>query len=596
MNTEQIYYSRLKELQQQLDRYKKKRKRLGWLRLITFLGAILIFFIFLEINILGATAVALVLLILFLRITLMDISNLKKLQFVTQLIQINEEEISSLNGDFDKLEEGGIFKDPEHPYSGDLDIFGRHSLFQMVNRTTTTLSAKLLADWLKAPASQAIISERQNAVKMLAPEMKWRQELQAVGRHKNIHRSDFQQIKIWAESNPSAEPVRKWTFITTGALLLTTLFVTLAAVGVWSWQVLWISLIVHAGVTWRLGKIIGPHYQLLSRTLPAMEAFGQRLFMITTKDFGDTRLQNLKEKCYIGEQPASRSIQKLKSILGRLDIRNNPLVHFPLNLVFFWDWHQYRQLRNLHRQVHDKIPVWIAVFSEMEALCSFANLAFNNPGWSFPKVKDTYFTFECQEMGHPLIQERKRVCNDAVLNGKGRMMLITGSNMAGKSTFLRTVGVNIVLAMAGAPVCAKYMSVSVVKLISSMRIADNLEENISTFYAELKKLERIIVRAKQHDNTLLLLDEILRGTNSNDRHTGSRALIRQLLQDQAVGILATHDLALTNMAEQYPERIMNYHFDVQVKEEELFFDYKLKAGICTSMNASLLMRKIGIDV
>ncbi len=596
MNTDQFYRSRLKELHRQREHHKKKRKRLGLMRLITFLAAILLFFILLEISTIGAIGAAAVFLTAFLATTLTDIRNLKELQFIEQLIHINEEEIGALNGNFEPFEDGAIFKDAAHPYTEDLDIFGKHSLFQMINRTTTTLSAKLLAEWLRSAASHEVILQRQSAVQALAPEVRWRQELQAAGRHKNIHRSDFQQIRIWGDSTPPAEPIRKWSFITTTALLLTTLFLVLAATGILSWQVLWISLIVHSWAVWRIGKIISPHYHLLSHTIPALTAFEQRLSMITTKGFEDARLVSLQKECFYEAQPASQFIEKLKKILGRFDLRHNPLVHFPLNLMFFWDWHQYRQLFHLHRQIHGKISHWIAAFSEMEALSSLANLSFNNPDWCFPLIKASYFTFRSRELGHPLIREKKRVCNDVALHGQGKMMLITGSNMAGKSTFLRTVGVNVVLAMAGAPVCAKYMEVSIVNVISSMRIADNLEENISTFYAELKKLECIIKRSKKHENNLLLLDEILRGTNSNDRHTGSRALIRQLLQEDAVGILATHDLALTDMAAQYPRGVINYYFDVQVREEKLFFDYQLKTGVCTSMNASLLMRKIGIDV
>lgn len=223
-------------------------------------------------------------------------------------------------------------------------------------------------------------------------------------------------------------------------------------------------------------------------------------------------------------------------------------------------------------------------------------MAFNHPGWCFPEISEDFFTLSAVSLGHPLLKDTGRVPNDAVLEGTGKVMLVTGSNMAGKSTFLRTVGVNIVLAMAGSVVCAEKMTVSPTKIITSMRIADNMEENISTFYAELKKLEMILQQVRAHEKVFLLLDEILRGTNSHDRHAGSGAVIRQFLREDAVAILATHDLELTDMAKEFPGQVLNYHFDVQVRDEELYFDYKLKDGICTSMNASLLMRKIGIDV
>jgi len=201
-----------------------------------------------------------------------------------------------------------------------------------------------------------------------------------------------------------------------------------------------------------------------------------------------------------------------------------------------------------------------------------------------------------KEMGHPLIPVEKRVNNSFTVKENQQLSLITGSNMAGKSTFLRSAGINVVLAMMGSPVCAAELIVSNMRVISSMRVSDNLEENTSTFYAELKKLKQIIDAVKKHEKVFLLLDEILRGTNSADRHTGSKAFIKQLVKEKAFALVATHDLELTKLAEEFPADIHNYHFDVQVKGDELYFDYVLKEGICQSMNASLLMKKIGIEL
>jgi len=234
--------------------------------------------------------------------------------------------------------------------------------------------------------------------------------------------------------------------------------------------------------------------------------------------------------------------------------------------------------------------------TDIDLLNSISTFSFNHGSYSFPFVDDRHFHLEAKELGHPLIQEDKRVNNDVETSGQGQIMLITGSNMAGKSTFLRSVGVNTILAMMGSPVCAKSFSVSFVHVISSMRIADNLAENTSTFYAELKKLKNIIDKVNKKEKLLILMDEILRGTNSYDRHAGSEALIEQMIQQDAVALVATHDVELGSLETKYPSSIHNYHFDVQVKGEELYFDFKLKRGICQSMNASILMRKIGIHL
>jgi DNA mismatch repair ATPase MutS len=239
---------------------------------------------------------------------------------------------------------------------------------------------------------------------------------------------------------------------------------------------------------------------------------------------------------------------------------------------------------------------WFHTLGAFEALNSFATIHFNNPGWCFPSLQEAHFFLESTELGHPLIHKEKRVNNFIKMEERGELMLVTGSNMAGKSTYLRSVGVNVVLAMAGAPVCAAAFRLSPVQLISSMRIADNLEESTSTFYAELKKLKSVIERVNNDEKVFILLDEILRGTNSLDRHTGSEALIKQLIKHNAAGIIATHDLALADIKNEFPGNILNYHFDVQVNNDELYFDYKLKPGVCTSLNASILMKKIGIEL
>ena len=253
-------------------------------------------------------------------------------------------------------------------------------------------------------------------------------------------------------------------------------------------------------------------------------------------------------------------------------------------------------LNEWRRRNRDHLATWFSLVAEMEVLASLSAIRFNEPNWAFPKFNPKPFTFRSKDLGHPLIPAEQRVSSDFDLEGQGKIALVTGSNMAGKSTFLRSLGVNTVLAQMGSPVCARELILSPVHLMSSMRIADNLAENTSTFYAELKKLKTIIEAVRRHEPLFILLDEILRGTNSRDRHTGSEALIQQLIREHAVAVIATHDLALARLEEQFPGVVENYHFDVQVEGEELYFDYRLKHGVCTSLNASILMKKIGIEL
>ncbi|MBK5270628.1 MAG: DNA mismatch repair protein MutS, partial [Bacteroidia bacterium] len=290
------------------------------------------------------------------------------------------------------------------------------------------------------------------------------------------------------------------------------------------------------------------------------------------------------------------TIKKLKNILERFDYRLNPVVHIPLNTFLLWDLHQMMMLEKWKADNKQNISAWFNALANIEALISIATLSFNHPNWSFPVLSNEESVFVADDLGHPLIAPEKCVTNSFSTTGEKQLNLITGSNMAGKSTFLRSIGVNMVFAMMGAPTCSSQLKVSPMKVISSMRVNDNLEENTSTFYAELKKLKEIIDAVNNKEKVFLLLDEILRGTNSADRHTGSIALIKQLLRQNASGLIATHDLELAKLSDEFPASLHNYHFDVQVKGEELYFDYKIKKGICTSMNASLLMKKIGIDL
>ena len=318
--------------------------------------------------------------------------------------------------------------------------------------------------------------------------------------------------------------------------------------------------------------------------------------LIEKINFNSTYLQDLQIQFRQQNGKASVQLHQLKKILERLDMRFNIVVFIPLNILLQWDLQQVVALEKWKRHNHKKVMAWFTALGEFEAVSSLATLSFNHPGWCFPVFKEAHFFIEGKEIGHPLIQPGKCVTNPVKIEQAGELMLVTGSNMAGKSTYLRSIGINTILAMAGAPVCATYFCLSPVQIISSMRIADNLEENTSTFYAELKKLKTIIEKVNKNDKIFILLDEILRGTNSFDRHTGSAALIKQLIKHNAACMIATHDVELAKMKEENPRNIFNYHFDAQVNKEELYFDYKLKEGICTSLNASILMKKIGIEL
>jgi len=334
-------------------------------------------------------------------------------------------------------------------------------------------------------------------------------------------------------------------------------------------------------------------HQQISHKVQFISTYSELIGLVTGAKFSSSYLAALRG-CFV-ETDALQQIRALQNRIKKLDYRLN-MAYIPLNILFFFDYRHLVWLEQWRTGAGQKLPEWFDAMARIEALSSFANMLHNHPNRVLPGIIDEYFTLETENMGHPLILEKERVCNDFSLNGAGQIAIVTGSNMSGKSTFERSIGVNMTLALAGAPVCASAFTVTNCQLYTYMRIADNLEEHTSSFYAELKRLKRLIDITKNGQQVFFLLDEVLRGTNSRDRQIGSMALIRQLVGQKVSGIIATHDLALGELEQELPHHVRNSHFDVQINGEDMSFDYKLHQGICTSLNASILMKKIGIEV
>ena len=533
---------------------------------------------------------------IFLFILAKHLNNNDAIKNIYLVININETEIEVLNHHFTHLHDGEAFKPEDHYYANDLDIFGRSSLYQYINRCNSEQGKKTIAYWLLNPSSTQIISDRQEAIKELATKTEWRQQLQAHGMAHSITLDTENKIESWIEEPLQFLVKFHWRLLRfiLPAISFTLLILHLA--DIIPSNVFYPSIILMLAISLGISRMITPEYTRLNKIASQLETLSDSVAWIEKENFKSQLLRELRSKYIDKDTSSSHHIKKLKSILDRTDIRLNPLVFIPLNTFLFWDLQQILILENWKRENKQHIGDWFHSLAEMETLSCLGNLSFNHPDWTFPSISEQHGTVIADSLGHPLIPKDKLVTNSFSTKGNEGLNLITGSNMAGKSTFLRSVGVNLVLAMMGSAVHARAMTVSNMKVISSMRVSDNLEENTSTFYAELKKLKEVIDAVYRNDEVFLLLDEILRGTNSADRHTGSKALIKQLIQHNAVGLIATHDLELAKLANEFPARLHNYHFDVQVSDGELYFDYKLKKGICTSMNASLLMKKIGIEI
>lgn len=326
-----------------------------------------------------------------------------------------------------------------------------------------------------------------------------------------------------------------------------------------------------------------------------LHSYHQLIENVESKEFKSSYLLDLKSAFYREHNKASQSILKLRKILEFLNGRANWFYLF-FNIFLMFDLHLLMMLESWKSHNQKSVEKWFDAVGKLEALSSLAGFAYSNDSYCFPEIKTEPFILSSISLGHPLIHSEERVTNDFSIEGKGSIALITGSNMSGKSTFLRTVGVNMVLAYSGAPVCAKKMSVSLFQLFTSMRTEDNLEEHISSFYAELKRIEQLLTILDKNDRPVFfMLDEILKGTNSQDRHAGAEALIRQLADKQVVGFVSTHDLALGKLANELTG-LTNYSFNSTIEENKIKFNYKLEDGLCHSFNASKLMQQIGIKL
>jgi hypothetical protein len=594
--THEWYNNRIDELNLLNKSLQKKRSLLGWSRFFAVSIAFILLWQLWFAGILIAIGAFVVMMAVFLLLVSVDLNNGQKIYNTKRLISINENELKTLAHDFLSFPGGATLKPADHDYANDLDIFGTASLYQYINRTESEQGGALLGDWLLHPATNIVILERQAAVKELIPMGEWRQQLQSHGMETRITVATGTRIHNWLEQSPNFIGKPKWEILRWLLPIVAVTAIVLYATGIIAASLFSFLVLFFFAVSSYISKLVTPAYTQLNKISAEVQTMSGSLGEIEKVSFKSSLLNQLQKRAYHEKEKGSAILKKLRMILDRMDFRLNPIVFVPLNTFFFWDLQQAFALESWKKKYHTSMEGWISSLAEMETLSSFANLAFNNPAWPFPTLTTADGVFKAMDLGHPLIAVEKRVTSSFDTETLAQISLITGSNMAGKSTFLRSVGINMVLAMSGAPVCATAMTLSNMKVMSSMRITDNLEESTSTFYAELKKLKTIIDAVNRKEKLMLLLDEILRGTNSADRHTGSAALVRQLIKHDAVGLIATHDLELASLEKDYPSHIHNYHFDVQVSGEELFFDYKLKQGVCTSMNASLLMKKIGIEI
>lgn len=511
------------------------------------------------------------------------------------LVTVNKEEILRLNNKFHDFEAGNNYFEEHHPYTYDLDIFGKNSIYQLLNRTGTPNGAAMLAEWLSNSTSGSDITQRQKAVQELTDKTSWCQSFQAFGKATKGEDHNFDFLMQWFQGKDHIrnKSLYKWLIRIIPFIVL--LHIIALAIGLINFYGMIPILLINGWILTSTLPLVRQTHEVTSGGIYLLQPYIDMIRAIEQEPFEHVKLTTLKTQLSIKNKTASHQIRTLKRILSFFDSRSNMLYGI-LNIFFLININLLLLAENWREHTGKEVSKWIDVVSEMECINSLTGFARANPEYTFPVITKQKHLFDAQSLGHPLIAPEKRINNDFKLEGTGGIAIITGSNMAGKSTFLRTVGVNIVLALAGAPVCADKLSISPVRLYSSMRTKDNLEENISSFYAELLRISELLNTAGRHGYPVFfLLDELLKGTNSQDRHHGAAALIRQLHELGTMGLVSTHDLELGQLTKEISE-IDNYSFNSYFEHDELIFEYKLQKGVCRSFNASRLMEKMGIRI
>ncbi|MFY0601523.1 MAG: hypothetical protein JXR03_17745 [Cyclobacteriaceae bacterium] len=518
--------------------------------------------------------------------------------FHETLMDINREEIKRSKLDLHDFDSGEDYIEDNHPYQVDLDIFGKHSVYQLINRCEIDDSRKKLASWLSKPAEEETVSLRQKASKELKEMIDWSQKFQSLIRisiaQKKKRDPSLQANDILSWVKQTDKPVNLKLLKALAYFLgfVTCVVTCLVLLDYIIYQLIYPVIFIN-GIFLSFGiKRLQKLTTGIDKAHYIISAYAQALELIEKEKFESDLLTQLSQRLVTGRQSATQSIKSLANLSYRISSRAN-MLYALLDATLLLDIHLLTDLIKWKKANNQEIEKWLNVVNEFECLVSIAGFSRVNESYAYPELEKESFAFETKKMGHPLISGKDKVTNDYLIDGKGSLDIITGSNMSGKSTFQRTVGVNMVLAQAGCPVDAESLRMSRTQVFTSMRTKDNLEEHTSSFYAELKRIVQLLEEVEQNTSTFFILDEILKGTNSEDRHVGSISLAKKLTGKNAFGLISTHDLGLGELGETDP-KIRNFSFNSTLENDKIIFDYTLTPGVCKSFNASQLMKNMGI--
>jgi hypothetical protein len=517
--------------------------------------------------------------------------------------RVNQDAVARNTGHFTELAETGArFTDAAHAYTSDLDVFGPASLFQRVSVAHTRVGQETLAGFFTQPSPSSAVRERQVAVRALAPLLDLRQRIEALALgivdmagSKRKEPPNPEPLLRWAEEKPQ---LKHWLHVVWPARILP-LF-TIGGMVAWSsfgrsWLLFAIPAALSMFVLSLANAVTARVFHAVSETQGAFLRYGTLLGELESLEVDAPLIRAAQARLQQSGKKPSEEMRRFERVVGFFELKHNGMIYPVVNLFTLWDVHCVLALEAWQERAGRFVREWLDVVGEAEAWSSLAGLAHDEPEFCFPEISAAA-RFEAQGLGHVLIDGSVRVTNDISLPEAGTALLVTGSNMSGKSTMLRSMGLAHVLAFAGGPVCAKKLVLAEFALITSIRISDSLASGVSHFYAELNKLKAVVDGTAGSKPVFFLLDEILHGTNSLERQIGARWVIGELIQRGALGAVSTHDMGLAELAPELMKRVTLIHFRETVKDNEMSFDYKAHPGPVQAGNALRLMRRIGLNV
>lgn len=508
------------------------------------------------------------------------------------LFDINENEISYLERNKIPFENGQEFNDFHHPYAYDLDIFGEHSLFQNLNRTATYIGKKTFANQLLTMLPNDEITRNHQAVKELSEKLDWRQEFLAFAKISNDSQSNYETLLKWSTFN--SKSLSKLSFFIayfSPLLFLGVLIAYLVSFNTTFASVLSYLFVINLMILGRFIKRIQMEVANSTDIDKTIHQYSLLLQKIENESFQSEKLIDLQQKLTFKKENASVHLKQLAGLFSNMDTIGNFVTAIVFNGTFLFNLHVLKSLIQWKIDHTEALEDWLKVVGEFEMLNSLANMSYNNPAFVYPTLNSN-FEIDFTDLSHPLLNEKTRIGNEVRFHPES-FMILTGSNMSGKSTFLRSLGINMVLSGMGSPVCASQANVHPLPVLVSMRLSDSLSDSESYFFAEIKRLKQIMDELENRP-AFVLLDEILRGTNSDDKRNGTIEVVKKVIGKKAIGAIATHDIEVCLTTNEFPNVLTNKCFEVEIVNNELHFDYKLRDGICRNRSATFLMKKMGV--